>query len=90
MFRIGPIKTIKKDLVRILEINVDTDRDANIAAIDQCFRTRKNEQCQLVVCIMDSSWNELRPTIKLNGTVTYGTEIDEFDLRVAVSLLFQV
>ena len=71
MFRIGPIQTAKKDVVQILEN--DTDRDANINSIDRCFRTRKNEQCPLVVCIMDSPWNELRPNIKLNGTVTYGT-----------------
>lgn len=71
MFRIGPLKTVKRDAVRILEH--DTGRDDNINSIDRCFRTRKNEQCQLVVCIMDSPWNELRPNIKLNGTVTYGT-----------------
>jgi len=69
-FRLRPITTINKDIVWISEN--ETDRDRNINSIEKCFRARKDQNCELVVCIMDSFWNELRPNIKLNGTVTYG------------------
>jgi len=69
-FRLGPITTINKDIVWISEN--ESDRDRNINSIEKCFRARKDQNCELVVCIMDSFWNELRPNIKLNGTVTYG------------------
>lgn len=72
-FRLGPIQTIKKDLAWISEN--EQDREQNLTAIDTCFQTRKKENCELVICIMDSYWNELRPTIKLNGTVNYGISI---------------
>lgn len=61
---------MKKAVIAILE-NED-GREANITAIDGCFAARQKEQCELVVCIMDSYWNELRPNIKLKGTVDYG------------------
>ena len=61
---------MKKDIVWISEI--EADRERNINAIVKCFRDRQEQHCQLVVCIMDSSWNELRGNIKLNGTVDYG------------------
>ena len=41
-------------------------------SIEDCFRARRNEQFELVICIMDSNWIELRPNIKLNGTVNFG------------------
>lgn len=50
----------------------EADREQNLTNIENCFRTRQQQNCELVVCIMDSNWNELRPNIKLNGTVTYG------------------
>jgi hypothetical protein len=69
-FRLGPIQTVQKDSVLISEN--DADREQNLAAIEKCFRLRKPQNVELVVCIMDSYWAELRPSIKLNGTVTYG------------------
>ena len=74
-FGIGPIPTSPKDAVLILERDCDPDREANLAAIDKCFRLRKTQNCELVICIMDSAWNDLRANIKLNGTVTYGSDI---------------
>jgi len=69
-FRLGPIQTIQRDIVWISEN--EQDHEQNLSSIEKCFHKRKNEKCELVVCIMDSFWNELRPTIKLNGTVSYG------------------
>lgn len=70
MFRMGPIKKICKDAVCI--IDQEDSRDQNLNAIEDCFRRRKTDKCELMICVMDSSWNELRPTIKLKGTVDYG------------------
>ena len=61
-------------MVLILERDCDHDREANLAAIEKCFRARKLGKCELVICIMDSVWNDLRANIKLNGTVTYGSD----------------
>ncbi|CAF3322893.1 unnamed protein product [Rotaria socialis] len=69
-FRLGPIQTCTKDVVHIVEN--EENHDKNLAAINTCFSRREKQKCQLVVCIMDSSWNELRANIKQNGTVTYG------------------
>jgi hypothetical protein len=72
-FRLGPIQTTAKDIVWISEN--ENDREQNLAAIKRCFEARKAHNCELVICIMDSYWNELRANIKLNGTVTYGIDI---------------
>jgi len=69
----GPIQTGVKDIVWISEN--ESDREQNQNSIENCFRSRKTQNCELMVCIMDSYWNELRPNIKLNGTVTYGIDI---------------
>ncbi|CAF0808695.1 unnamed protein product [Rotaria sordida] len=70
IFRLGPIQTIQKDTVYLSE--KEQDREQNLNSIEKCFRIRKEQKCELVICIMDSHWNELRPSIKLNGTVKYG------------------
>lgn len=72
IFRLGPITTCRRDTVLISE--QDRDRDANIQRIQKHFEAKEKDRCELVVCIMDSCWNELRGTIKLNGTVKYGKE----------------
>jgi hypothetical protein len=69
-FRMGPIPSVYKDIVWISEN--ESDREQNLKAIEKCFDLRKQQNCEVVVCIMDSYWNELRPNIKLNGTVNYG------------------
>ncbi|CAF1157882.1 unnamed protein product [Adineta ricciae] len=70
LFRLGPIQTGKKDVVSISEN--EADRELNFNNIETCFNIRKQQKCELIVCIMDSNWNELRPTIKLKGTVHHG------------------
>jgi hypothetical protein len=72
-FGLGPIQNAVKDIVWILE--TEADRERNMNSIEKCFHKRKQENCELVICIMDSYWNELRPNIKLNGTVTFGINI---------------
>jgi hypothetical protein len=69
-FRLGPIKTVEKDTVLISEN--EADREQSLNNIEKCFERKQSHNIELVVCIMDSNWNELRPNIKLNGTVTYG------------------
>ncbi|CAF0780555.1 unnamed protein product [Adineta steineri] len=69
-FRLGPIATAPRDAVWISEN--EQDREVNLNAIETYFRGKKEQKCELVICIMDSYWNELRPSIKLNGTVTFG------------------
>lgn len=66
----GPIQAITRDIVWIPEN--ENEREQTLNAIKNCFELRKRQNCELVVCIMDSHWNELRPTIKANGTVHYG------------------
>ncbi|CAF2760829.1 unnamed protein product [Rotaria sp. Silwood2] len=70
IFRLGPIPTVQRDIVWISEN--EQDREQNLNSIEKCFHTRKKQSCQLLICIMDTCWNELRPSIKLNGTVKYG------------------
>jgi hypothetical protein len=71
-FNLGPIRNVRKLLTQIS--GNERDRDQNIQNIERSFRDLKQVNCELVICIMDSYWNELRPTIKLNGTVTYGKQ----------------
>ena len=49
--------------------------------IQRYFHARQQQKCELVICIMDSFWMELRPAIKLNGTVTYGEKIVFISLK---------
>ena len=69
-FRLGPIQSSVIDNVWI---SADEQyRETNLNSIKEYFRLKKEQEYQLVVCIMDSDWNDLRPIIKLNGTVNYG------------------
>lgn len=73
VYRVGPIQKCQRDIVWISEN--EQDREQNIEAIRKSFESKKQLNVQLVVCIMDSYWNELRPTIKMNGTVDFGMYI---------------
>lgn len=70
IFRMGPVQSCIREAVFLSEN--DNDRDQNLNKIKEHFVKKQTQKCELVVCIMDSNWNELRPTIKLNGTVNYG------------------
>ena len=66
----GPTRTMKKD--SILIVNDSNASEQNTASIDKYFRDCKRENHNLVVCIMESLWPELRQNIKVNGTVNHG------------------
>lgn len=84
-FRLGPIQTGRKDNIFISEN--DADRELNMVEIQRYFHARQQQKCELVICIMDSFWAELRPAIKLNGTVTYGEEIIFISLNLSFCFL---
>lgn len=71
IFRLGPIRKCQRHAILISEN--DHDREINIQRIRDHFEQRNKDQTELVICVMDSFWNELRPTIKLNGTVHFGS-----------------
>lgn len=85
IFRMGPIQSSTKDVIYISEN--ENEREQNLTRINNHFQKKKDQNCQLVVCIMDSNWHELRPTIKLNGTVHYGNS-SERSISLQLFLLF--
>lgn len=66
----GPLTTVRKSVVTI--VDEESARENNLQKIENFFREKQKESCSLVVCILHSTWTELRATIKMNGTVTYG------------------